>query len=190
MATARTSKEEYWGHESSGPRSCYDESKRCRAITMVYVGASLWTPDHSHIQHIRPHSDLKTVASCPTLSPRLAGKPITVYGDGSQTRSLCFVDDLVEGIAAMFTRGTTGEVINLGNPQEHTVLQYAHIVRRLCNSNSQIQFLELPQDDPTRRCPDISKARSLLGWEPRIGLEEGLKRTIEWFKELAKENPK
>lgn len=188
-------KEEYWGHVNPvGPRSCYDESKRfAEAITMVYVRS--FSVDARIIRIFNtygPHSDPQDGRIVPNfITQALAGKPITVYGDGSQTRSLCFVDDLVEGIiAAMFTRGTTGEVINLGNPQEHTVLQYAHIVRRLCNSNSQIQFLELPQDDPTRRCPDISKARSLLGWEPRIGLEEGLKRTIEWFKELAKENPK
>lgn len=185
-------REGYWGHVNPvGPRSCYDESKRfAEAITMVYVRSQALDARVIRIFNTYgPHSDPLDGRIVPNfITQALAGKPMTVYGDGSQTRSLCYVDDLVEGIsAAMFTRGTSGEVINLGNPLEHTVMEYAYIIRRLCDSSSEIQFQPLPQDDPTRRCPDISKARSLLGWEPRIGLEEGLKRTIEWFKEIMRE---
>ena len=185
-------KESYWGHVNPiGPRSCYDESKRfAEALTMIYVRHySVDTRIIRIFNTYGPHSDPLDGRIVPNfITQALLGKPITVYGDGSQTRSLCYVDDLVDGIiAAMFTRGTMGEVINLGNPQEHTVLEYAHIIRRLCRSTSEIQFQPLPQDDPTRRCPDISKARTLLGWEPKIGLEEGLDRTIEWFKKITRE---
>ena len=123
------------------------------------------------------------------ITQAIENAPITVYGDGSQTRSLCYVSDLVEGIiAAMFADGTRGEVINLGNPIENTVLEYAYMIKEMCGSGSQIEFRPLPQDDPTRRCPDIGKARSLLGWEPRVGLADGLGRTIEWFKTVVKES--
>ncbi len=186
--------ESYWGNVNPvGPRSCYDESKRfAEALTMTYVrdlGA-----DARIIRIFNtygPHSDPGDGRIVPNfVTQALSGLPITVYGDGSQTRSLCYVDDLVEGIvAAMFTNGTPGEVINLGNPQEHTVLEYARLIRMLCNSDSEIEFRSLPQDDPTRRRPDITKARNMLGWEPRVGLEAGLGRTIEWFKLMTKENP-
>ncbi len=187
-------KESYWGHVNPvGPRSCYDESKRFgEALTMIYVRRHAVDARIVRIFNTYgPHSDPEDGRIVPNfITQALTGRPITVYGDGSQTRSLCYVDDLVEGIvAAMFTPGTTGEVVNLGNPQEHTVLEYAHIIRRMCNSRSEIQFQPLPQDDPTRRCPDIAKARSLLGWEPRTGLEEGLALTIEWFKDAMKEMP-
>jgi len=180
----------YWGHVNPvGPRSCYDESKRfAEALTMVYVRAGAVDARIIRIFNTYgPHSDPNDGRIVPNfITQALAGKPITVYGNGTQTRSLCYVDDLVEGIiAAMLTPGTTGQVVNLGNPQEHTVLEYAHIISRLCGSRSEVMFQPLPQDDPTRRCPDISKARELLQWEPKIGLEQGLKRTIQWFREIA-----
>jgi nucleoside-diphosphate-sugar epimerase len=137
-----------------------------------------------------PHSDPDDGRIVPNfITQALEGKPITVYGDGTQTRSLCYVSDLVDGIvAAMFAEGTRGEVINLGNPLENTVMEYAYLIREMCNSASEIQFRPLPQDDPTRRCPDITKARRLLGWEPRVGLAAGLGLTIDWFRTVVKES--
>ncbi len=184
--------EGYWGHVNPvGPRACYDESKRfAEALTMTYVRAQNVNARIIRIFNTYgPHSDPDDGRIVPNfITQALAGEPITVYGDGSQTRSLCYVADLVEGIlAVMFTDGLQGEVINLGNPEEHTVLEYAHLIRQLCRSDSAIEFRPLPQDDPTKRCPDISKARSRLGWEPRVGLEEGLRRTIEWFQATVKE---
>ncbi len=183
--------ESYWGNVNPvGPRSCYDESKRfAESLTMIY--ARNLDTDARIIRIFNtygPHSDPEDGRIVPNfITQALEGRPITVYGDGSQTRSLCYVADLVDGIAAaMFTSGTRAEVINLGNPEEHTVLDFAHVIRRLCKSDSEIQFRALPQDDPTRRCPDIGKARTLLGWEPRVGLEEGLLRTIEWFQTLGR----
>jgi nucleoside-diphosphate-sugar epimerase len=118
------------------------------------------------------------------VAQALKGEPITVYGDGSQTRSLCYVDDLVAGIMrAMFGVRTRGQVFNLGNPEEHTVLEYAQIIRDLCGSTSTIVHEPLPPDDPTRRQPNIGKARDVLGWEPRVPLQEGLRRTITWYAE-------
>jgi nucleoside-diphosphate-sugar epimerase len=118
------------------------------------------------------------------VTQALTGQPITVYGDGSQTRSLCYVSDLVDGIfRMMIAEEASGEVINLGNPQEQTVLEYAGIIRDLCHSDSEIvrEPLRTP-DDPNRRQPDISKARSVLRWEPRVGLDAGLRQTIEWYR--------
>lgn len=184
--------ESYWGHVNPvGPRACYDESKRfAEALTMTYVRS--FDLDARIVRIFNtygPHSDPEDGRIVPNfITQALLGQPLTVYGDGSQTRSLCYVDDLVEGILAMmFADGMQGEVVNLGNPEEHTVLEYARLIRKLCNSDSEIEFRPLPQDDPTRRCPDIAKARARLGWEPRVGLEEGLRRTIEWFRVLMKE---
>ena len=115
------------------------------------------------------------------IGQALAGRPLTVYGDGSQTRSLCYVDDLVDGLLAVLEKGDDLPV-NLGNPSETTVLGLARLVIRLTGSQSEVEFRPLPADDPRRRCPDIARARSLLGWEPRIELEEGLVRTIEYFR--------
>jgi nucleoside-diphosphate-sugar epimerase len=112
----------------------------------------------------------------------LEGKPLTVYGDGTQTRSFCYVRDLVEGLLRLGEANVSGEVFNLGNPQETTILELAQIVKRLTGTNSEILFLPKPPDDPQRRKPDISKARKLLGWEPKTSLEEGLRKTVEHFK--------
>lgn len=185
-------RESYWGHVNPvGPRACYDESKRFgEALTTTYIRSVGVDARVIRIFNTYgPHSDPADGRIVPNfITQAVDGKPITVYGDGSQTRSLCYVDDLVEGIiATMFKPGTKGEVVNLGNPEEHTVLEYAQIIRRLCGSSSEILFEALPQDDPTRRCPDISKAWALLGWRPCIGLEDGLNRTIQWFKTVTKE---
>jgi len=185
-------KESYWGHVNPvGPRACYDESKRFgEALTTTYIRSVGVDARVIRIFNTYgPHSDPADGRIVPNfITQAVDGKPITVYGDGSQTRSLCYVDDLVKGIiATMFKPGTKGEVVNLGNPEERTVLEYAQIIRRLCGSSSEILFEALPQDDPTRRCPDISKAWALLGWRPCIGLEDGLNRTIQWFKTVTKE---
>jgi nucleoside-diphosphate-sugar epimerase len=112
----------------------------------------------------------------------LQGKPLTVYGDGTQTRSFCYVEDLVEGLSRLGEAEVSGEVFNLGNPAEVTILELARLVKRLTGTTSDIVFLPKPPDDPARRRPDISKAKRLLNWEPKIPLEEGLKRTIEYFR--------
>jgi nucleoside-diphosphate-sugar epimerase len=113
----------------------------------------------------------------------VSSQPITVHGSGAQTRSICYVDDLVDGLTrAMFTPGTAGGIFNLGNPEEHTVLEWADMIRRLADSTSEIRFEAKRPDDPVRRCPNIARAQRVLGWTPHIGPEEGLRRTIEWFR--------
>ena len=186
--------ETYWGNVNpNGLRSCYDEGKRFgEALTAQY-----WRSHGIDARIVRifntygPHSRIDDGRVVPNfISQVLRGKPISIYGNGQQTRSFCYVSDLVDGlIAAMFTPDLGGEVFNLGNPEEHTIVEFAEIVTRLCglpasvNETQQprIQWSALPADDPTRRQPAIEKARKMLGWEPRISLEEGLRRTIEWF---------
>ncbi|MBI2940504.1 MAG: SDR family oxidoreductase [Chloroflexi bacterium] len=181
--------EDYWGNVNPiGPRSCYDEGKRfAEALTMIYyrqygLDARIVRIFNCYGPHSDPH-DGRIVPNFVTQA--LAGRPITVYHPGTQTRSLCYVSDLVDGlIRAMFTPGTAGGVFNLGNPEEHTVLEYAETVRRLAHSSSAIVFRDpVSADDPQRRRPDITRARQVLGWEPRVGLEEGLLETIEWFRQ-------
>jgi nucleoside-diphosphate-sugar epimerase len=129
------------------------------------------------------HADGRVVPNF--IMQAIANKPITVYGDGSQTRSFCYVDDLVEGLyQLMFRQGLKGEVVNVGNPDEMTILEFAKIIKEAANSSSEIIFKDLPKDDPKVRRPDISKARRLLNWEPKIPLGEGLKPTIEYFKQF------
>jgi dTDP-glucose 4,6-dehydratase len=178
--------ETYWGHVNPvGPRSIYDEAKRAaEAFTMAY---------HNH------HGlDTRIVRIFNTYGPRmrrrdgravpafvtqaLAGEPITVFGDGSQTRSLCYVDDLIDGIERLLASDHTSPV-NIGNPSEITMLELARMVRDLCGSRSEIVFEPLPIDDPKRRRPDISLAREVLAWEPHVPLEEGLARTIAWWRQ-------
>lgn len=183
--------EDYWGNVNPvGVRACYDESKRFgEAITMEYVRT--YDLDARIIRIFNtygPRNKADDGRVVPTfISQALRGEPITVYGDGSQTRSFCYVSDLVEGIMlAMLTSGTKGEVINLGNPAEYTILQFAELIKVLCDSPSPVQLLPLPpsrQGDPMRRRPDISKARRLLGWAPKVSVEEGLRRTVEWYKQ-------
>jgi nucleoside-diphosphate-sugar epimerase len=179
--------ESYWGNVSpNGPRSCYDESKRfAEALTAQYHRT--YDIDVRTVRIFNtygPHSRLDDGRVVPNFAGQaLRGEPITIYGDGSQTRSFCYVSDLVAGIeAVMFTPGQGGEVFNLGNPEEHTIREFAEIVARLCGSSGGITWRSLPVDDPTRRQPDISKARRVLRWEPRVDLESGLRRTLDWFR--------
>jgi len=182
-------KETYWGNVNpNGERSCYDESKRFgEAMTFVYRRSMELDARIIRIFNTYgPHSDPDDGRIVPNfISQALRGEPITIYGTGEQTRSLCYVSDLVDGIVrAQFRDGTTGEVFNLGNPDEHTVREYAEIINRMCGGRSEIVNRPfLSADDPQRRRPDITKARTQLGWEPRIGLEEGLAKTIAWFRE-------
>jgi len=181
--------ESYWGNVNPiGPRSCYDEGKRC-AETLFF--------DY-YRQHKMP---IKVVRIFNTYGPRmdpkdgrvvsnfivqaLIGKDITIYGDGKQSRSFCYVDDLIEAMVCMMATGpdTTGP-INIGNPNEFTMLELAQKVISLTGSRSKIIYQPLPEDDPRQRQPDITKAWTVLGWQPHVQLEEGLKRTIEYFKSI------
>ena len=178
--------ETYWGHVNPvGPRSCYDEAKRfAEALTMAYHRAyGVRTRIARIFNTYGPRMKLEDGRVVPAfLDQALRGAPLTVYGDGSQTRSFCYVSDLIEGLRRLMDCDDPGPV-NLGNPQEITVLEFARRILELTGSQSGIEFRPLPQDDPKRRRPDISKARRLLGWEPRVSLEEGLRLTIAWFRE-------
>jgi dTDP-glucose 4,6-dehydratase len=179
--------ETYWGHVNPiGPRSCYDESKRfSEALTMTFIRHHGLDGRIIRIFNTYgPRMRLNDGRVVPNfITQALAGKPLTVYGDGSQTRSFCYVSDLVRGIYSMMHADVKGEVVNLGNPDEMTVLELARKVKAMTGSASVIAFKPLPENDPLQRRPDISKAEALLGWVPEVGLEEGLKGTIEWFKE-------
>jgi nucleoside-diphosphate-sugar epimerase len=186
-------KESYWGNVNPvGVRSCYDESKRFgEALLMAY--------------HREYGIDVKIVRIFNTYGPRmrlddgrvipnfitqaLFNKDITIYGDGKQTRSFCYVDDMVDGIIKMMNSKEVGPK-NLGNPKEFTMIETAELVKKLTNSTSKYVYMPLPKDDPTKRQPDISKARELLVWEPKVEFEEGLKKTIEWFREKLEKNLK
>ena len=180
--------EEYRGNvDSIGPRSVYDEAKRYgEAVTMAFVhtgglDARVVRIFNTYGPHCDPN-DGRLVANMVTQA--LRGEPMTIYGDGSHTRSLCYVSDMVAGlIRAMELRRARGEVINLGNPEEHTVLEFAELIRDLVGSRSRFVFTDPPvADDPHVRCPDIHKAQTLLGWKPFVSLEEGLTRTIDWLR--------
>ncbi len=181
-------REDYWGNANPiGMRSVYVEAKRfSEALSMAYY---------------RVHGiDVRIARIFNTYGPRmriddgrvipnfvkqaLLGEDITVYGDGSQTRSFCYIDDMVEGLYRLAVKdGLAGEVFNLGNPDEHTIIELAELIKEMTGSSSRIVHRPLPQDDPRRRRPDITKAREKLGWEPRITLKEGLKETISWFQQ-------
>jgi len=176
--------ESYWGHVNPvGPRGVYDEAKRFgEAMTMAYhryhgLDTRIVRIFNTYGPRMRPN-DGRVVSNF--IVQALRGEPLTIYGDGSQTRSFCYVDDQMEGIIRLFERGAA-EPTNIGNPAEFTVAQLAHTVIRLIGSRSQVEYRSLPIDDPKVRCPDISKARSELGWEPAVELEDGLQRTIEYF---------
>jgi dTDP-glucose 4,6-dehydratase len=178
--------EEYWGNVNPiGPRGVYDEAKRfAEAITMAY--------------HRFHHVDTRIVRIFNTFGERmrlndgraipafmtqaLTNTPVTVYGDGSQTRSFQYIDDLIDGIWRLMKSAVNGP-INIGNPQEMTLLDLAKRIIRLADSRSEIVFRPLPEDDPKVRQPDITRARTLLGWEPKVDTEEGLRRTVDWFRE-------
>jgi dTDP-glucose 4,6-dehydratase len=178
-------RENYWGNVNPvGPRGVYDEAKRfAEALTMAYrqahgMNTAIVRIFNTFGPRMRPNDG----RAIPTfIRQAINDEPITVAGDGSQTRSVCYVDDLVEGIVRMAHSDLTGPV-NLGNPHEMSVLELAEWIRELAGSRSPIEFVPRPQDDPTVRQPDISYARSALGWEPRIAVEDGLKKTIEWFR--------
>ena len=180
--------ESYWGHVNPvGPRSCYDESKRfAEALTMAYHRKHGLATNIARIFNTYgPRMKLNDGRVVPAfLSEALAGTPITVFGRGSQTRSFCYVSDLVDGLNRLMLSGERYPV-NLGNPREMTILEFAEQIRRLTGSHSPIEFQPLPEDDPKQRCPDIAKARAALGWEPRVTLEEGLRLTVEYFRREA-----
>jgi dTDP-glucose 4,6-dehydratase len=178
-------REDYWGNVNTiGPRGCYDESKRfAEALVMAY-----------HRQH---RMDTKMVRIFNTYGPRmrlhdgrvvpafigqaLAGKPLTVFGKGDQTRSFCYCSDLIDGIYRLMM-SKSNEPVNIGNPTEMTMLEFAREIIEATNSRSRIVFQPLPQDDPRQRRPDITRAQTLLGWEPRVRLREGIVKTIEYFR--------
>jgi Nucleoside-diphosphate-sugar epimerases len=180
--------ESYWGNVNPiGPRGCYDEAKRCaEAFAMAYHRAH--EVDTRIIRIFNTHgprmqvSDGRAVPNF--MAQAIRGEPLTVYGDGSQTRSLCYVSDLVRGVLDVLERGDEMPV-NLGNPSEVTVLQLAQTIVRLSHSESKIVHRELPVDDPKQRRPDITRAKSLLGWEPEVSLEDGLSRTLEYFRSVV-----
>ena len=178
-------REDYWGHVNPiGPRGCYDESKRfAEAIVMAYHRAhGLDTRIIRIFNTYGPFMRLDDGRVLPNfVGQALRGEPLTVYGDGSQTRSFCYVDDLVEGIVRLLDKDFH-EPVNLGNPSEITILEFAKEIMALSGSKSAMEFKPLPQDDPRVRKPDISRARQLLGWEPKIDRHEGLKRTLAFFK--------
>jgi dTDP-glucose 4,6-dehydratase len=177
--------EDYWGHVNPvGPRSVYDEAKRyAEALVMAYhrsrgVNTHLVRIFNTYGPRLHP-SDGRVISNF--MMQALRGQPLSIYGDGSQTRSFCYVDDLIEGIIRL-SRSAEHMPINIGNPQEFTILECAQAVLEVTGSKSELCFESLPEDDPTRRCPDIAKARALLDWEPRITLREGLQKSLEFFK--------
>jgi len=179
--------ESYWGNVNPvGPRGVYDEAKRfAEAMTMAYhrfhgLDTRIVRIFNTYGPRMRPH-DGRVVTNF--IVQALNGEPLTVYGDGSQTRSFCYVEDEVEGIYRLFMKGTA-EPTNIGNPDEYTVRQLAEIVIELTGSSSTIESRPLPQDDPKVRRPDITRARTTLGWEPKVPVREGLARTIAYFRTL------
>jgi dTDP-glucose 4,6-dehydratase len=179
--------ESYWGNVNPiGPRGCYDEAKRCaEAYTMAYrrfrgVDTQIVRIFNTHGPRMRL-DDGRVIPNF--LGQALRGQPLTIYGDGSQTRSLCHVSDLVAGVLAVFDGGD-GAPYNLGNPNEVTVRELAETVLRLTGAGSALVDGPLPEDDPKQRCPDIARARA-LGWEPRVDLEPGLRETLEYFRSMT-----
>lgn len=178
-------KETYWGHVNPiGPRSCYDEGKRfAEALIVNYanyhkVEARVARIFNTYGPRMRA-DDGRVLPNF--ISQGFAGQPLTVHGDGRQTRSFCYVDDLADGLIRLANSDVT-EPVNLGNPAEITILEFAEEIIRLTGNRSRIVHVERPKDDPDLRRPDITRARELLGWEPKIGRAEGLARTVEWFR--------
>jgi dTDP-glucose 4,6-dehydratase len=181
-------KEDYWGNVNPvGPRGVYDEAKRfAEAMTMAYhrfhgVETRIVRIFNTYGERMRVN-DGRVVPAF--ISQALRNEPLTVFGDGSQTRSFCYVSDLVEGIYRLLMSDEVNPT-NIGNPAEMTVLQFAEEIKRLTGSNAPIEFLPLPEDDPKIRRPDITKARKLLNWEPKVPLAEGLTRTIDYFRTVV-----
>ena len=183
--------EDYWGNVNPiGPRGVYDEAKRfSEAMTMAYRSAhGVNTGIVRIFNTYGPRMRIQDGRVVPNfITQALCGKPLTVYGDGKQTRSFCFVDDLVEGIVRFLNTDHPGPV-NIGNPREMTVLEFAHIIRDAVNPDADIVFKDLPVDDPKTRCPNIELARRILdGWEPRVPLEQGIKPTVDYFRLAMKD---
>ena len=180
--------EDYWGHVNPiGPRSCYDEGKRvAESLCMNY--------------HLAHEVEVRLIRIFNTYGPRmdpddgrvisnfitqaLRGKPLTIYGDGTQTRSFCYVDDLIEGMLRLMDQDDEAGPVNVGNPCEFSMLSLAEQVIEATGSSSQLSYVELPADDPKQRCPDIAKARHLLGWAPQIHLQTGLEKTVAYYRQL------
>jgi UDP-glucuronate decarboxylase len=189
--TESPQKETYWGNVNPiGIRSCYDEGKRA-AETLCFDYQRQYSLDARVIRIFNTYG--------PNMSPNdgrvvsnfivqaIQGKDITIYGEGTQTRSFCYVSDLVEGImGTLELRAPLDAPINIGNPETFTMLEIANLVVKLCNSNSNIIFMPLPSDDPQQRKPDVSRAKDILSWEPKIQVEEGLLKTIAYFKSIIK----
>jgi dTDP-glucose 4,6-dehydratase len=182
--------ESYWGNVNPvGPRGVYDEAKRAaEAFTMAYHRAHglrtrIVRIFNTHGPRMR-RNDGRAVPNF--ITQALRDEPLTIYGDGSQTRSLCYVDDLVEGIVRLLETDYS-EPVNLGNPEEVSMLELATLIRRLSGSRSELIKKPLPEDDPRQRRPDIGRARDLLDWEPQISLEEGLRNTIGWFRQVGQQ---
>jgi dTDP-glucose 4,6-dehydratase len=180
--------ETYWGNVNPiGPRGVYDEAKRfAEAITMAYhrahaVDTRIVRIFNTYGERMRPR-DGRVVPAL--IGQALAGEPMTVFGDGSQTRSFCYVSDLIDGIYRLLLSSET-DPVNIGNPAELTVLDFARTIQKLTGTRSEIVFKPLPVDDPKVRQPDITRAKTILGWEPKVPLEEGLLRTIEYFRGLS-----
>lgn len=178
--------ESYWGHVNPiGPRGVYDEAKRfAEAMVMAY---HRFHGLDTHIVRIfntyGPRMRLNDGRALPNfVHQALTSQPITVYGDGKQTRSFCYVSDLIEGIYRLMN-SDEHDPVNIGNPQEITILEFAERIRKLLGSEVPIIFKPLPQDDPKQRCPDITKAKRLLGWQPKVNLEEGLRLTLDFFRQ-------
>ncbi|PIP51947.1 NAD-dependent dehydratase [Candidatus Beckwithbacteria bacterium CG23_combo_of_CG06-09_8_20_14_all_47_9] len=189
--------ETYWGYVNPiGIRSCYDEAKRFgEALTMVYIRRFKLNARIVRIFNTYgPRMDIKDGRAVANfIVQALTNQPITIYGQGKQTRSFCYVDDLVTGLKkALLTESSKGQVINLGNPEEFTVLDLAKKIKRATGSASpiKIEAMELPEDDPEKRRPDISRAKKLLGWQPKIKFSRGLEKTIAYFREKLANEPK
>jgi dTDP-glucose 4,6-dehydratase len=180
--------ETYWGNVNPvGVRSCYDESKRyAEALTMAYNRVYKLRTNIARIFNTYgPRMQLDDGRVVPAfIDQALQGKPMSVFGDGSQTRSFCYVEDLVDGLYRLALSDERYPV-NLGNPQEMSILEFAERIRRLTGTKAQLEFKALPEDDPKKRQPDISKAKQLLGWEPKVALEDGLRQTIEYFQAVG-----
>lgn len=180
--------EEYWGNVNPvGPRSCYDESKRyAEAMTMAYHRVHAVRTNIARIFNTYgPRMALKDGRVVPAfIDQAMRGVPLTVFGRGQQTRSFCYVSDLVDGLIRLMSSDERYPV-NLGNPTEWKILDFAEHIQKLMGTSMPLDFRPLPEDDPRQRQPDITKARRLLGWEPKVPLDEGLKRTIEYFRALA-----
>ena len=180
-------REEYWGHVNPvGPRGVYDEAKRfAEAITMAYhrdhgLETRIVRIFNTYGPRMRPNDGR---AVCTFITQALRGEPITVFGDGLQTRSFCYVTDLVDGIVRLLD-SKSSDPVNIGNPEEITILQLVKEILELTGSRSKTVHRPLPEDDPKQRRPDIARAKSLLGWEPRVPRREGLSRTVEYFRSL------